>query len=175
MLTPLILPLSLTLQFNVINANLTATDLPIFDTVVKLLVITCVPVFLGMLLRHAFFAQVIRHQPNIQRLVSLLFLMLVGFMVWVTQTQLFDIGGLIIVMALSICISGMAIAAWITKKAKLSLKHQRTVMIEVGMQNAGTGIFIAAVILQKPELAIIPLCYGVVMNIPVIALVMTKE
>jgi len=50
-------------------------------------------------------------------------------------------------------------------------KAVKTLSIEVGIQNAGTGMFIAAVVLNQPDLALIPLMYGLVMNIPALALI----
>lgn len=47
----------------------------------------------------------------------------------------------------------------------------KTLSIEVGIQNAGTAIFVAVVQLKQPELALTPLLYGVLMNIPVVVLI----
>ncbi len=47
----------------------------------------------------------------------------------------------------------------------------KTMAIEVGVQNAGTAIFVAVVQLQRPELALTPLLYGVLMNLPAFVMI----
>jgi BASS family bile acid:Na+ symporter len=37
--------------------------------------------------------------------------------------------------------------------------------------DAGTGMFIAAVLLDSPSLAVVPLMYGLVMNLPAFILI----
>ena len=59
----------------------------------------------------------------------------------------------------------------ISRMMGFDLSIQKTLAIEVGFQNAGTGMFIAAVLLKDPGLAIVPLIYGLVMNLPALVLV----
>ncbi len=63
----------------------------------------------------------------------------------------------------------------IAKKASLDKPDIKTLQIEVGIQNAATGIFVATDLLAWPELALIPLCYGVLMNIPALYFILSRK
>jgi BASS family bile acid:Na+ symporter len=63
------------------------------------------------------------------------------------------------------------VAYWIARAAKLPIENQRTIAIEVGVQNAGTAMMVALAILHQPQLAFVPLMYGLLMNIPAFSFV----
>jgi BASS family bile acid:Na+ symporter len=65
----------------------------------------------------------------------------------------------------------LLLAYMIAGRLKLTPQTQRTIAIEVGVQNAGTAMMVALAILHKSELAFIPLMYGLLMNIPAFAFV----
>lgn len=46
---------------------------------------------------------------------------------------------------------------------------QRTIGLEVGVQNAGAAMMVALAIMQQPALAVVPLMYGILMNVPAFA------
>ena len=60
---------------------------------------------------------------------------------------------------------------WIARKAGLKEQEQRTLGLEVGVQNAGTAIMVALTLLQMPALALVPLMYGILMNLPAFSFV----
>ncbi|RLV61325.1 bile acid:sodium symporter family protein [Parashewanella curva] len=170
---PVILPLSLSWQLSWLGID-SQVSLPFLITFQKLLSITIVPVIVGMIIR-AFFRQgVEKAQPYISRIATILFFGLVVFMAWRFQQDLLKSGWLMVLMCLSVCILAMLVTQLICKQAKLNFSYRRTLLIEVGIQNAGTGMFIAAVILKQPEWTLLPMTYGLVMNIPIL-LVFVKD
>lgn len=48
----------------------------------------------------------------------------------------------------------------------------RTLVIEVGVQNAGVAMMVALVLFQQPQWSALPLAYGVLMNVPVVCLLL---
>lgn len=85
----------------------------------------------------------------------------------ITNQKIFDrfisIEG-IAVLSLSSC--SLFLAYFIAGKIKVSQQAQRTIAIEVGVQNAGTAMMVALSIMHQPQLAVVPLMYGLLMNIP---------
>ncbi len=65
----------------------------------------------------------------------------------------------------------MLVAYGLAKWQTFNRRVVKTLSIEVGIQNAGTRIFIAAVLLNQPELALVPLVYDLVMNIPAFCMI----
>ncbi|MGB0892830.1 MAG: bile acid:sodium symporter family protein [Parashewanella sp.] len=175
MLMPLVLPISLSWQLNLWQHSVDDIMIPVIPTVTKLLLITVLPVILGMVLKAKMPLQIKKHQGKIQRLAYGLFFMLVLFMLWRFWEDMLKSGVLVIVMSLSICSLAMLSAWFVSKQAGLTIASQRTLMVETGIQNAATGMFIATSVLAKPELALIPLTYGIVMNLPAIIVIVINK
>ena len=65
----------------------------------------------------------------------------------------------------------MAIAFIISRFTQLNSEQSVTITVEVGIQNAGTAMMVAATLMQQPHLAMLPLAYGIIMNIPAFGLI----
>lgn len=74
-----------------------------------------------------------------------------------------------------LCLLGMGLGVVCAKLLSGDAKLTKTFAIEVGIQNAGTAIFVAIVQLQQPELALTPLLYGVLMNLPAVILIVWNK
>lgn len=175
LLMPFIVPVSLAYQLSWLGGDPLGIQLPIVKTIMQLLLVTVAPVLLAMALRYYWPKTIIKIEPVFRRIMGLLFFMLVVLLLLVQWPQLKQLGDFIlalcIVLSLSLCIVAMAMSYWIAKQQGFDARTGKTLAVEVGIQNAGTGIFIAAVLLQSPELALIPLTYGLVMNIPAFVLI----
>lgn len=175
LLMPFIVPISLAYQLTWLGGDPLGIQLPIVKTIMQLLLVTVAPVLLAMALRYYWPKTVIKIEPVFRRVMGFLFFMLVVLLLLVQWPQLKQLGDftllLCIVLSLSLCIVAMAMSYWLAKQQGFDRRTGKTLAIEVGIQNAGTGIFIAAVLLQNPELALIPLTYGLVMNIPAFVLI----
>lgn len=175
LLMPFIVPISLAYQLSWLGGDPLGIQLPIMKTIMQLLLVTVAPVLLAMVLRYYWPKTIIKVEPVFRRVMGFLFFLLVVLLLLVQWPQLKQLGDFIlllcIALSLSLCIVAMAISYWIAKQQGFDMRTGKTLAIEVGIQNAGTGIFIAAVLLQNPELALIPLTYGLVMNIPAFVLI----
>lgn len=170
-ISSLIIPFSLPLLLQMVMPEAAAT-LPVKTAVLQLVAVTLVPVAVGMLL-HRFC-----RAPWFSRFAlwagkSALWALF--FTVAVTLAantkvfyQLFSVASLAV---LSLCLLGMALGALVARGFGQDTVLTKTLAVEVGIQNAGTAIFVAVVQLQQPELALTPLLYGILMNIPVVVMI----
>lgn len=171
-ITPFTIPMSFMtyLMFNGTPTDM--TDLPVLLMMKQLMLITLLPVIIGMMLRHFLSQQVCRWLPVLKKLAGILMLTVIVLLFAINHqallSNLFSIG----IAAIMLCVSAMALAFWFSKRANLDVTSTKTIMIEVGVQNAGTAMLIAFTVLGQPELAMTPLLYGLLMNIPALALVL---
>ena len=136
------------------------------------MVVTVLPVLLAMLVRHHYQGWVAKHETFIRRSSTWLFLALILGLLLTNANKLMAMGWLVAFMCLSLCLLTMLLAFVLSRVVGVDRRTQTTLMIESGIQNAGTGMFIAAVLLQNPSLALIPLIYGLLMNLPAVVMIM---
>lgn len=175
LIVPFLLPVTLMLQFGWLGAEAASIQLPVMKTIMQLLVVTVIPVIIAMLLRHYFTNRVQAIEPNFRKLTGLMFIALVILLTTAQWEKLSILGGEVIILCFTLCLLSMTTAYLIAKQLGLNKKTKKTLAIEVGIQNAGTGIFIAAVLMANPELALIPLMYGLLMNIPALILIVMNQ
>ena len=171
LLVPFIVPFSLAYQLSWLGGDSISIQLPIIKTVLQLMVVTIIPVLMAMLLRHYWSDKIIRIEPFFRQTSGIIFILLVFSLLIIQWPKLKEMGALAAGLCLALCLLAMATSYLIAKIQEFSPRVRKTLSIEVGIQNAGTGIFIAAVLLNNPELALIPLTYGLVMNIPALILI----
>lgn len=171
LLVPFTLPMCFGLYLAMADNPAEQFDLPIVKMMMQLVVITLIPVLVGMLLRHKFTASVTRLHPLLTKLSGLSLLVVILLIIstnWDVMVKSVSING---AAALMLAICGFAIGYFIAKRLGLEARSVKTVSIEVGLQNAGTAMMVALVVLQQPELAAIPMMYGLLMNIPAFSFV----
>lgn len=171
LLTPITLPLLFIAYLQVHPVDAPLFHLPLAPTVQQLALVTLVPVTLGMLIRFWFPVGALAIQPHLRRISTLAMLLIVISLI-ATHMHLFDrmfsVDGLAILLLSSLAIlSGYLLAG----RAGLQPQEQRTLGLEVGVQNAGTAILVALTLLQEPALALVPLMYGILMNLPAFSFV----
>lgn len=171
LLAPFLISVSLSYQLSWLGGEALNIELPIFKTIMQLILITVLPVLLAMTLRHRFPERVIALEPAFKKISGGIFIALVIALATSQWPQLKALGMEVVILCLSLCILAM-LAAYLTAKIQgFDIPTQKTLMIEVGIQNSGTGMFIAAVLLNSHELALVSLLYGLLMNIPAFTLV----
>ena len=171
LLVPFLIPISLSYQFVWLGTEAVALQLPFIKTVMQLLLVTVLPVILAMVIRHYWTQSIIKWEPFIAKLIGGIFVCLIVTLVVMQWSMLVEMGIGVALLCLSLCLVSMLSAYVISRMMGFDLSIQKTLAIEVGFQNAGTGMFIAAVLLKDPGLAIVPLIYGLVMNLPALVLV----
>ncbi|MCL6414900.1 bile acid:sodium symporter [Aestuariirhabdus sp. Z084] len=173
-MTSLIVPLSMPLLLPVVLAGV-ELQLPYKTAVLQLTVVTVVPVVIGMLLRHLGRRVVVRILPWMQRSAFTALVATVVVIVLANQHVVAALWSLAALAALLLCLMGMLLGYCVSRYWRDHPALGPTFAVEVGIQNAGTAIFVAAVMLQRPELAMTPLVYGVLMNIPALLLIARRH
>jgi len=172
MLSPFILPIAF-IGFIQYSGHVDSQyfDLPLLPAIKKLVIVTLLPTVMGMSIRY--FADQWSQSviPFIKKISSFAMLLIVAALLATNLKivpAMFSIQGASVIL---LCSSSLLIAYLIAGKAKTSDTDRKTIALEVGVQNAGTAMVIALSIMHQPELAVIPLMYGILMNIPVFAFV----
>jgi BASS family bile acid:Na+ symporter len=173
LLVPFVIPVSLAYQFSWLGAgnDEIALHLPLAKTVMQLLLVTVLPVILGMIIRHFWTNTIIKWESLVGKIAGFIFGFLILVLIVVQWPKLQAVGIGVALLCLSLCLISMLMAYAISGLVGFDYKSKKTLAIEVGFQNAGTGMFIAAVLLNRPDLALVPLMYGLVMNLPAFVLI----
>jgi BASS family bile acid:Na+ symporter len=163
LVTPFTIPLltGLSMAFFMDHAN--EFSIPIGKTIIQLLVITIVPVALGMFLYRKFpnFA-VKMNKPVKVFSIILLFLIIAAIVAksWDAMGGFFAQTGLVtLALIVSSMIVGYAVASW----AKLEKRQVVTIGIEVGIQNGTMALLVAGTILGNATMAIPAVTYSLLM------------
>lgn len=137
--------------------------LPILPTIGKILLITVLPISLGMFLRayQPQFAQ--RSQPFIRRLSVMLYVLVVTLIVVndyeIILPGLRQIGLAVIVFNCTALLVGYYSARWLN----FSDQQAVAISVETGIQNCALAVVIASVILQRSDIALVPAIYSLPM------------
>ncbi|MCG9777504.1 bile acid:sodium symporter family protein [Photobacterium damselae] len=166
LLSPFLLPLVFITYLDIHGSQLEQFQLPIDLAIKQLIAVTVLPISLGMIITKWLPKQSQQIQPMVKKLSTIAMLLIILALL-ITNQKIFDrfisIEG-IAVLLLSSC--SLFLAYFIAGKIKVSQQAQRTIAIEVGVQNAGTAMMVALSIMHQPQLAVVPLMYGLLMNIP---------
>jgi len=146
-------------------------ELPLFRTIAQILVITVIPVALGMFLRAKRPVMSQRAERPV-KLVSALFLVLIILAALLKErenlAELFRQAG---PLALILNVVGMTLGYGITRLLTRNAAQAVTVGVEVGVVNGTLGIAIAAGILQNSAMTIPSAIYSLIMFPSVMLLV----
>ncbi|HIF9213921.1 TPA: bile acid:sodium symporter family protein [Photobacterium damselae] len=166
LLSPFLLPLVFITYLDIHGSQLEQFQLPIDLAIKQLIAVTVLPISLGMIITKWLPKQSQLIQPMVKKLSTIAMLLIILALL-ITNQKIFDrfisVEG-IAVLLLSSC--SLFLAYFIAGKIKVSQQAQRTIAIEVGVQNAGTAMMVALSIMHQPQLAVVPLMYGLLMNIP---------
>jgi len=144
-----------------------AIQLPFLQTVLKLVVVTVVPVILGMLLRHFKKNFCLKHEFLITRIpLMLLLLVIVGIIYqnWQKMPYFIAQTGLPALLLATLALLTGYLFARLLKRSTIDA---RTIAIETSIQNGGTAILITGTILDNPAMTIAPVMYGILMLVPI--------
>lgn len=168
-LTPFTIPL---IAGWILASNLgasTSIQLPFLQTLAKLLLVTVLPVILGMLLRHFRKNFCIKHEFWITRIPLIMLLLVIAGIIhqnWSNMPGFIQQTGL---PALLLATLALLIGYLFARAMKRNSTDARTIAIETSIQNGGTAILVTGTILNNPAMTIAPVMYGILMLIPVFA------
>lgn len=140
-------------------------QLPVGKTVMTLIVITLIPVSLGMLVRKKYPGFADKQETKVNVFSAAFLAFLVAAIIF-QQTEVVKTGfattGLVI---LSLNIITMASGFIVARLFQLNASQSTTISIEIGIQNGTLAILVATTILHQPAIAIPAAIYALVMFI----------
>lgn len=142
-------------------------DLPVSNLLVQNILLMAVPIAIGLLIS-IYKPQVAEKIHAVLRRLAMPALMLLAtvFFIQHRETIVAEFGALGFAMTVLIVVaaSGGALLAWLTR---LTMQERRTLVIEVGMQNAAQAITIACspLIFDNEVIAIPAIVYALLMNV----------
>ncbi len=166
LITPFTIPLIagwlLASQLN----SVAAIKLPFGLTVVKLSVVTLLPVLLGMIMRNyrSGFCDNYKHWLTHIPLIMLL-IVIAGIIHQNCQQLPYFLAQTGIPSLILACLA-ISTGYFFARSFRLNKTDSRTIAIETSIQNGGTAILVTGTILQNPSMTIAPVMYGILMLIP---------
>ncbi len=171
LITPFSLPLLTLMALSHWQGDAVLPEFPVLESVMKLVLVTLLPVLLGMLVsgRSPGFSHRVKGPVKI---LSLAFMVVVvtGIVAanWGRLPALVAIVG---PAALLLALLAMGSGYLLARLMRLQASQQVTLSIEVGIQNAGTALLVTGGLLQSAEMSASALIYGVLMQLPALLLV----
>ncbi|GGK83207.1 bile acid:sodium symporter family protein [Amphritea balenae] len=176
LLVPLTLPWLAWLSLEYFMAQGVMINLPVITTIMKLLMVTIIPVLLGVMI-HVRLPELSQTMQKPVKIISLIFMFSVVLLIsWANKEQLPELLPVLTPVVLLLSGGAMLMAVLIARYLfKYSAETALTLGIETGIQNAGTGLMITGAILQQPEMSMSVLMYGILMQIPALLLVIWRN
>jgi BASS family bile acid:Na+ symporter len=169
-ITSILIPFSLPIVFSTylefIGRDQQVFLLPFVIVMKKLFIVTVIPILIGMLLRYHFTKTIINHEKAIKLIATSTMLIVIILLLLTNMTMVQEMATINGIAVLSLCCFSLLITYAVSAIMLNSTKDAKTIAIEVGVQNAGTAMMVAFTIMNQPQLAVIPLMYGLLMNIP---------
>ena len=147
-------------------------EFSLLKTSLGLIVITLVPVALGMLTRHRFINIALRLEPIFRKLAIVFMLLLIVKISFDEREMLVEGFPDLYLFTIGLNLSATLLGMLLAKLFLLNHKDRITLGIEVGTQNATLAILIAVSFIQEPAYALIAGGYGLMMYLGAAGLVL---
>jgi bile acid:Na+ symporter, BASS family len=154
-------PLYLELASRHFEAQALVGDIAMASIVVRVFLVTVVPVSVGMWLRHRWPDRVVAARPRVAKLAAAVFVLVVaGAIASEHDTVLDNLGGVLgAVVALNV--TALAISFTISKLARLGDRQATAIALELGIHNATLAIAVGSAL--ATELTVPAAVYGSIM------------
>ncbi|MEE9493512.1 MAG: bile acid:sodium symporter family protein [Gammaproteobacteria bacterium] len=170
-ITPFTIPFLTELALQAQMGENTAIVIPIGLTMKRLLMVTIVPVLLGMTLRYLLSTWADKIQPIIHKIAVTLFLAVILSMLIKLSSKMPELLPQVAAITSIMIVLAMLMGYGISSFFKLNSQQLKTNTIEIGMQNGGMALIVTQTVLNNPTMSIVPVIYGLIMLIPVIIFV----
>lgn len=150
-------------------------EFPVLASIAKLVLVSLLPVLLGVWLSERYPAVCKRMQPWVKGFALLFFITIVVALVRSRWEQLPALLAQLGPVVLMLATLAMALGAMLGRLAGLGGAQQLTLAVEVGIQNAGTALMVTGGLLHNAEMSAAVLIYGVLMQLPAFALILMRN
>jgi len=138
-------------------------QLNIFGTVISVILITAIPVLIGMIILRRLPILAHKIEPSFRKLSAVFFVIILIAAVLKERENLLTYISQVGPVALTLNIATLAIGFFSARLLGLSKKQSRTISIESGIQNGTLGITIAATLIGNSQMTIPSAIYGILM------------
>ena len=138
-------------------------ELPVLKTVLTLVMLTIVPISIGMLIKHYTPKVADRSQVFVSRFGVIFLTFLVLFLGYVQRDIIVDAFIATGPISVLLNVSTMALGYYSSKWFGLNLAQRTSVTLEVGLQNSTLSIFMALTLLSNYDMSMMPAIYTLVM------------
>lgn len=163
LIAPFTVPLMIVLFMSLLMGQEEYIQLPVMQTILQLVVITIIPICIGMFINHKK-PEWSKKADKPVKLFSILFLFFIVILITVQNVhnmeEYFAKAG---IAAIILNIASMILGYVLAKVAKLNESQSKAIGIEVGFQNGTLAIVIALTLLENTEMAIAATCYSLSM------------
>lgn len=165
LIAPFSIPIITALSMTYFMGNATEFSLPIVKTIIQLLVITVIPVALGMLVL-ARWPQIAARIEQVLKWFSVVFLFLIIALIVLKNADnmmnfFMQAGLATLVLNIAVLILGVYLAKW----AKLSEAQSTSIGFEVGIQNGTLALVVAGTLIGNSTMMIPAVTYSLLMFI----------
>lgn len=159
----LTVPLFLTLGSRHFDAEAIVGDVAMGGIVLRVFLVTVVPVLLGMWIRDRWPERTIAARPTVAKVSLVLFLGVVGGAVIAEHEKALDNLGEVALAALALNVAAMTVSFTVSKLARLDDRRATAISLELGVHNASLAIAVGASL--SPVLTIPAAVYAMFMFI----------
>ncbi len=145
----------------------TTIQLPFVQTLMKLIIVTLVPVLLGMALRKFNPGLCQRYRSWFTRIPMTMLLIVIMMIIWQNWKNMPDFVAQTGVPALALASLALMLGYLFARLLRHNAATAKTIAIETSIQNGGTAILVTGTILNNPAMTIAPVMYGILMLIPI--------
>ncbi len=137
--------------------------LPVFDTIIKVIIITLLPVSIGMVIRARAprFSEIMGRPVKIMSGILLFLIIMAAIMN--DRENFFNFFAQAGPVALTLNLAMLLVGFFTARLFKLKIAQSITISVESGIQNGTLGIAIAATLLHNPTMTISPAIYSLIM------------
>ncbi len=163
LIAPFTVPLMIVMFMGLLMGEGQQIELPVMKTIIQLVVITIVPITIGMLI-NKWKPEFSAKAENPVKIFSMLFLLfIVVLIIFKNINQMGEYFAQAGIAAIVLNVACLLMGYGISKLAKLNEAQSKAIAIEVGFQNGTLAIVIALSLLQNTEMAIAATCYSIIM------------
>jgi bile acid:Na+ symporter, BASS family len=137
--------------------------LPVFDTIIKVIIITLIPVVIGMITKAKAPRFSERMQKPVKMMSGILLFVIIIAAILNDKENFFNFFAQAGPVALALNVAMLAVGFFTAKIARLKVAQSITISVESGIQNGTLGIAIAATLLKNPTMTISPAIYSLIM------------
>ena len=162
-ITVFTIPIVLSFSLIYFMGSGSAFELPVLKTVLTLVLLTIVPISIGMLIKRYAPGVADRSQIYVSRFGVLFLTFLVLFLGYVQRDIIVDAFIATGPVSIILNLSTMALGYYSSKWFGLNLAQRTSITLEVGLQNSTLSIFMALTLLSNYDMSMMPAIYTLVM------------